>query len=674
VPFADYFPCLFANKNNLQGTNKRNYLKLSPVVKQAVNVFPQRRHSFPKQRVLWLLGVKHSFLFLKNLPFSPICIHIWQMKPLHTRGIDVSTRKSNVSDSMIGNSDFSSMEHFNAVQTAVVMIDSQCRVLFVNTATKRLLEHEDRFSHAGLTCHQMIHGQETPCNGCLLQPSPSPAGPKSHGIQNQSGRELFVKEELFCFSGYNMLIFFDVTREIAALRKLDLTHKELKAKTVLLERRRYVAADEKGRIQRMFNQLPDAFVQVNDGYMICNKNEAVSKILPLESGEFCYSLLGKESPCPECPAQQGFERAGGRKISHQVGGRFLTEHIVQGSGEGGGLLLFSDTTRQIQLIERIREQQDTITRKNDILSNLVSLQTRMQKASVSSEMINYFMDVFLPICRAEEALVIIDDIRPGCVWLVVNRGVDELQLTQIVRRYLSREVQGMDRRKISEELLPWEKTYQMELVGGNGRKVGMMLFPKSDTVGEGDLVPLFSEPFGAFIHNQLLLRQLEEKANTDPLTGLYNRGYMDDALAAEKKKSDAFGISYSVIMVDVNRLKQANDIYGHETGDRLILCVSERLNAVVRKTDLVARIGGDEFLILLPDTAEEGASILEERFLRDVFQDVTIEVGDNKTFPVTVSLGSAGSDRVPHEALVKTADRRMYEAKETYYQTHERYR
>ena len=586
----------------------------------------------------------------------------------------MNIRESIVPDDGIEDSAFSLKDHFNAVQTAVVMVDSQCRILFVNSATKRLLGQDTAFTYSGLTCHQMVYGQETPCNGCLLQSSSSSVGPKSHAIQNQSGKELFLKEELFRLPEYNMLIFFDITREIAALRKLDLTHKELKAKTVLLERRRRVAAEEKGRIQRMFDQLPDAFVQVNSDYMVCYKNEAVSKIFPFGSGESCYGLLGKESPCSECPAKQGFEQVGDRKISHQVEGHFLTEHIVQSGGEEGALLLFSDTTRQIQLIERIREQQETITRKNDILSNLVGLQTRMQKASVSNEMINYFLDSFLPVCRAEDALVIIDDLRPGCVWLVVHRGVGETLLTRIVREYLSREVQNLDQRKISEEFLPWEKTRQMALIGGNGRKVGMILFPETDTGGEGELIQLFSEPFGAFVHNQLLLRQLEEKANTDPLTGLYNRGYMDEAMAAEKKKSDAFDIFYSIIMVDVNRLKQANDIYGHEAGDRLILCVSERLIAEVRKTDLVARIGGDEFLILLPDTTEEGAMLLAERFQQEVFEDVSIEVGDHDVFPVTVSLGAAGSDRVPHGALVKTADERMYEAKETYYENHKRYR
>ncbi len=586
------------------------------------------------------------------------------------RGIEVSVRESKTTDKT--DSLLPLMEFFNEVQTPVVVVDARYRVLFVSSATKRVLELEPEFSGIGLACHQMICGLNSPCEGCLLH-SP-PEGPKSHAIQNKTGQKLFLKEELLRFPEFNVLIFFDVTREISSLRKLDQARKELKAKTILLERRRFVAADEKGRIQRMFDQLPDAFVQVTDEFEILNKNKSASEFLPHPSSEICYGLLGKEAPCPECPAQQGFQNAGSRKVIHRIEGRCFTEHVIQSSGTEGGMLLFRDTTRQIGLIEKIADQQKTIQHKNETLSNLVGLQTRLQKADVSSDMVDHYLDRFLPACHSEEALVLIDDIRPGCVWLVVSRGLDESQVTPTVRSYLSREVQGMDSRKIPGEHLPWQKTRQVELLGGNGRKVGMILFPESDAGIESELLQLFSEPFGAFIHNRQLLRQLEEKANTDALTGLYNRGYVEEALVAEKRKYEAFGIPYSVIVVDVNRLKQANDEYGHEAGDRLLLSVSERLEAATRETDIVARTGGDEFLLLVTDTPEEGAHQLAMRFSMEVFDNATVEVGDNEFFPVTVSLGVAGSDHVPHDDLLKTADRKMYEAKEAYYRTHKRYR
>ncbi len=584
----------------------------------------------------------------------------------------MTVRNTNVAINIKGYSDLPSVDCFRTVQTAVVVVDAHHQVLFVNSAAMKLLGPDDNFSYSGMKCHQLICRDEMSCKNCVLD-SPTD-GPKPHAIRNNSGEERYIKEEHLCFPEFNILILFDVTREIAALKKLDMARKELKAKTVLLERRRDVAASEKRRIQAMFDQLPEAFVHVTDEYGVLNKNKAVTKILPLDSAQTCHELLGKEAPCPECPAREGFHLAGERKVTHRLEGRCLTEHIIQGSDTNGGMLLFSDTTRQIELIEQIRKQQDTITRKNEILSNLVAFQTRMQKAVVSIDMINYFLDIFLPVCHAQEAIVIIDDIRPGSVWFVARRGVEASRATRVVRGYLSRDVQQMDRRIIPGGHLPWKETCQVELIGGNGWKVGMVLFPQSDADDERESVQLFSEPFGAFIHNRLLLRQLEEKANTDPLTGLYNRRYFDDALAAEKHKNEEFDIPYSVIAVDVNRLKQANDQYGHDTGDRLLLYVGERLKKITRATDIVARTGGDEFIILLADTNEQGAVCLIERLNRIVFHNAFLEVGENETFPVSVSMGAAGIDRVSHDELLKTADKRMYEAKGIYYQTQDKYR
>lgn len=584
----------------------------------------------------------------------------------------MGSRKSNNRNSEAAEPGSLSSVGFDTVQTAVVVVDSQGRVLRVNPAAKKFLEHGNESSYVGQACHELICGTERPCEDCLLQSSSGAS--KSHAIRSRSGKELFVREELLRFPDFNVLILFDVTREITALRNLDLTRKELKAKTILLERKRHVAADEKRRIEKMFDQLPDAFVQVDKNYIILYKNNKVSEVFPQESAGTCYALIGNEMPCTECPMERGVSTGGERKVIHRTAGRCFTEHIIQSPGEDAPLLLFSDTTRQIELIEKIRDQQETITRKNDILSNLVSLQTRMQKAIVTRDMINYFLDMLLPLCGAEEAFIIIDDIRPGSVWFVVGRGVDDSQSKPIVRNYLSRDVQQMEVRKVPAAYLPWKKTRQMELIGGNGRKVGMIFYPESDGGAEGELIHLFSEPFGAFIHNRLLLRQLEEKANTDSLTGLYNRRYLEGALAAERKKNDRFGIPYSIIVVDVNRLKEANDIYGHEVGDRLLQSVSERLKLEVRTTDTVGRTGGDEFVLLLADTREEGARNLAKRFSENIFSDVAIDVGGGERFPVTLSLGVAGSDQVNHDDLLRTADKRMYEAKEEYYRAHPRYR
>ncbi|MCK5543936.1 MAG: GGDEF domain-containing protein, partial [Desulfobulbaceae bacterium] len=175
------------------------------------------------------------------------------------------------------------------------------------------------------------------------------------------------------------------------------------------------------------------------------------------------------------------------------------------------------------------------------------------------------------------------------------------------------------------------------------------------------------EPFGAYVHNKLLMRKLEEKANTDPMTGLYNRGYLDQAIKEETEKLKKFNIQYSIVMADVNRLKKANDDYGHEAGDNLILTVADLLEKEVRPMDVVARTGGDEFLILLADCNNEGANNFINRLTKKTFHEVSIEVGKNERFPVTVSFGAAGTDKYKPEELIKEADRTMYENKEAFY-------
>ncbi len=557
---------------------------------------------------------------------------------------------------------------FEPAQTAVVVIDFNFKVLSANSAARKLLGEIPE----NLTCHALLCRKTDPCAECMLE---APAKQKAHTLIGPSGEEHFIREEVLRFPEFAVLFLLDVTRGITALRQLDLTRKELKARVVLAEQRRREEADEKERMARILDQLPEGVLLVDGEYQILRKNSAASEILPQKNGETCYAMLGKGAPCSGCPAAQGAASVGGRPISHQVGGRYVTEHRV--STEAGELLLFRDTTRQIQLIERIREQQETITRKSEILSNLVALQTKLQNAADPKEAVPPFLEVFLPLCRVESIVLIVDDIRPGCIWEMAHRGLPLPDAVKVTRGYLSREIQSGKTELLPEDALPWERTRQVVLTGGNGRRVGMMLYPDAgpeDQRAEEDLVPLFAEPLGAFIQNRLLQRQLEERANTDALTGLFNRGYLETALLGEKRKHEEFGIPYAVIMVDINGLKEVNDRCGHDAGDRLILAVSERLKGVIRNTDLVARIGGDEFVMLLPDTTEEGANLLSLRFSQKIFAGVTIEVGEGETFPVTASFGHAGSDQSPQDTLMAVADARMYADKKHHYETHARYR
>jgi len=162
-------------------------------------------------------------------------------------------------------------------------------------------------------------------------------------------------------------------------------------------------------------------------------------------------------------------------------------------------------------------------------------------------------------------------------------------------------------------------------------------------------------------HRQLL----QEQATTDPLTKLKNRRAFDEIglqyfMLAKRHSNDL-----SVMALDIDHFKKINDTYGHGGGDQALAAVAGVLMASTRVTDIVARVGGEEFAVLLPNTNRVGAGVLAER-LRVAVKDNRFTAG-NATLSLTVSIGvasfGAGVDE-SLERLMQVADRRLYLAKQ----------
>lgn len=154
-------------------------------------------------------------------------------------------------------------------------------------------------------------------------------------------------------------------------------------------------------------------------------------------------------------------------------------------------------------------------------------------------------------------------------------------------------------------------------------------------------------------------------AVTDPLTGLYNRRYAMPHLARIAERARQTGRSFAVMVLDLDRFKAINDTYGHAAGDCVLVKIAHRLGTNLREVDLLARIGGEEFLIALPDTTPEAAQIAADR-IRRLVQDRPASLGAGcGTIPVTVSIGLAmgGPDHEPVEDLVARADQALLGAK-----------
>jgi diguanylate cyclase (GGDEF)-like protein/PAS domain S-box-containing protein len=159
---------------------------------------------------------------------------------------------------------------------------------------------------------------------------------------------------------------------------------------------------------------------------------------------------------------------------------------------------------------------------------------------------------------------------------------------------------------------------------------------------------------------QLQLRFAEEQATQDPLTGMGNRRFLSDAVANLIQQQNS---EFSVLYIDLCRFKQLNDQYGHDAGDNVLKVLSQRLRKSIRSRDLLARIGGDEFVVVLHGFHDRARLVkrLEELVIRIC---MPTKIADTE-FVINVSIGVAHypTDGLDLQTLLTIADNNMYEAK-----------
>ncbi|HWI41177.1 MAG TPA: sensor domain-containing diguanylate cyclase [Verrucomicrobiae bacterium] len=167
------------------------------------------------------------------------------------------------------------------------------------------------------------------------------------------------------------------------------------------------------------------------------------------------------------------------------------------------------------------------------------------------------------------------------------------------------------------------------------------------------------------IENARYVERINALVITDDLTGLYNARHFDEALEEEVARAQRYGTPLALLFLDLDHFKSVNDTHGHLAGSRLLAEVGQLIRRTIRKVDKAARYGGDEFVLILPNTGREGALVLASN-LRRVLAEQVFRTPAGLPVRVTASFGVAAlpEDAADKRGLIAAADAAMYRVKE----------
>jgi diguanylate cyclase (GGDEF)-like protein len=275
--------------------------------------------------------------------------------------------------------------------------------------------------------------------------------------------------------------------------------------------------------------------------------------------------------------------------------------------------------------------------------------------------------------RFEAALKRIQETRPLLLILDGPRAGERVPLVptpMVVGRTIDAHIQLPDENVSSRHARiepEGEERFRVRDLGSlngtfvNGQRVEQQVLQPGDRLLIGQTPLRF---VAQTVAEEDLLQYLETCAVQDPLTLLHNRRYFDLRLAKEVSFADRHHAPLSLLMLDIDHFKRVNDEHGHLTGDRLLVELAAYLRAAVRGSDVLARIGGEEFGAILRQTTAEGARNLGER-LRAGVENMPFVTATGR-LPVTISIGvatMAGDEGPTAGGLLEMADRQLYRAK-----------
>lgn len=431
--------------------------------------------------------------------------------------------------------------------------------------------------------------------------------------------------------------------------------------------------------------LPIGVMIIDKDYNVLMANHMLKRyfhIPPQAHLEKCYNFVKGIKPCDECILRQILE---GKRKNKKT---FVTsdEHYITAeihTVDDKFIVTFRDTTKEINLIQEIKKQQDAlesanqrINQQNDILKRLSTINIRIAQMrdpeAILETVVKSIIDTF--DCEKGAILLFNEGGKIKNAHFTSNIDVQErLVIIDNVGSAKSYPADSLNPRRryglSREDHLP---DYTIQDIIDKETLVGRLFLKKNREVIDQSIMQLFLMQVNIFLDNLGLQRRLEEMAQTDSLTGVFNRYYFEKRFAEEQELSLRFGQPLSLILADVNGLKETNDQVGHAAGDRLIEQTTRLIGNNISTYDSIYRIGGDEFIILLSNCPEDQMNIVMD-MLKDIQESASFEYNGSH-YPLRFSLGGACSTSVDYNKMKDEADKRMYRDKDAFYKTHSKYR
>ena len=420
-------------------------------------------------------------------------------------------------------------------------------------------------------------------------------------------------------------------------------------------------------------ELPVGVLVIDNDFNVIFVNDTLKRFFHIPSRaklQKCYNYVKEIKPCHNCLLEAFLTGGKKKKKTFTVDDQLITASIHPLEA-GKYILVFRDTTREINLIKEIKTQQENLERaniriaeQNDILKRLTNINIRIGQLQDLEAILEVVINAIIETFNCRKGAILLFNQAGFIENAGFTKAITEKERNAIIKSIDSETgEEGEKSRPVSDFMV-------MDIGGAQAN--GRLFLYQPDKNVDRSILELFLMEVNIYLENLKLRRKLEELAQTDSLTGVFNRYYFDKQFEKEKEVSLRFGLPLSLIVLDVNGLKYANDVIGHEAGDTMLKETAALLSRCAGTYDSIYRIGGDEFVILLPNCPEKRlAGMLDE--LRKEQMEASFECKD-RTVSVRFSLGGACSAKMTHNKLMAAADKHMYRDKEAYYEKHKRYR